>query len=114
MLRMRTMSSGQRAHARFLSHGAMGANVDIDRRALTCPVNANVHQYTLTESDASGQELRIRKRSAQFSTFRKWNDFKRRIFSSLASDQFSSQCYGQNSDRARRSKSEETPTMRLG
>ena len=65
------MSTGQRAHAHFLSHALAGANVDIDRRALTCPVNANVHQYTLTESDAYGQGLRIRKRSAQFSTFRK-------------------------------------------
>ena len=96
--------------------GGRLSTVVIDRRALTCLVNANVHWYTLTESEASGQELRIRKRSAQFrvSTFRKWNVFKRRIFLSLASDQFSSQCYGQSSDRSRRSKSEETPTMRLG
>ena len=63
---MRTKSTGQRAHTHFLSQASAGANVDIDsRRALTCPVNANVY-VTVTESGrcrASGQEFQIRKRS---------------------------------------------------
>ena len=60
---MRTKSTGQRAHTHFLSQASAGANVDIDRRALTCPVNANVY-VTVTESRrcrASSQEFQNQK-----------------------------------------------------
>ena len=64
---MRTKSTGQRAHTHFLSQASAGANVDIDRRALTCaltcPVNANVY-VTVTESGrrrASSQEFQNQK-----------------------------------------------------
>ena len=61
---MRTKSAGQRAHTHFLSQVSAGANVDIDsRRALTCPVNANVY-VTVTESGrrrTSSQEFQNQK-----------------------------------------------------